>query len=224
MVLRGKLTPITLNSSKDQSPHSTPVSMSSHHLGGFTAVEDVSDISPDEVVGLCSRVEARLTVSSVSDEESQTDGMTREETALIFILTSLMKRKCREVEAAGILNNILKHQQTAAHVSSFFSKVSAKYNAVLNNTFSMPGLHFKKMDWRFQANLASRSLLERCDPKLVMRITLEERGDPREDSIDLEADVATLENIVGSLEEAWNEANSPSVRKLCKKYSLQRTK
>ena len=196
--------------------------MTSELLGSST-VEDVAEISPDEVAVLCSTVEAELTVSSGSDE-ARTDGMSREETALIFILTSLMRSKCREAEAAQIINNIFKHQQTAAHVSSFFSKVSAKYNAVLTNTFSMPGLHFKKLDWRFQATLASRSLLERCDPKLVMRITLEERSDGREDSIDLETDVKTLENIVGNLEEAWNEANSPSVRKLCKKYSMQRTK
>ena len=198
--------------------------MSSHHLGSATAVEDVGHISPEDVVGLCSRVEARLTVSSGSDE-SQTEGMSREETALIFILTSLMKSKCRDVEATQIINNIFKHQETAAHVSNFFSLVSAKYNAVLTNTFSMVGLHFKQLEWRFQATLASRSLLSRCDPKLVMRITLEERGDAREDSIDLETDVGTLENIVANLEEAWNEANSPTVRKLCKKYSLhQRTK
>lgn len=197
--------------------------MTSQLLGSFS-VEDVGDLSPQDVVGLCSRVEARLTVSS-GREESQAEEMSREETALIFILTSLMKSKCRDVEASQIINNIFKHQQTAAHVSSFFIKVSAKYNTVLTNTFSMAGLHFKQLDWRFQATLASRSLLERCDPKLVMRLTLEERTDAREDTIDLETDVATLENIVGGLEEAWNEANSPTVRKLCKKYSMpQRTK
>ena len=196
--------------------------MSSQLLASFT-LEDVADISPDDVLGLCSTVEGRLTVSSGTDE-SQTDGMSREETALLFILTSLMKSKCRDVEAAQIINNIFKHQQSAAHVSSFFNKVSAKYNAVLTNTFAMAGLHFKKLDWRFQATLASRSLLERCDPKLVMRITLEERSDAREESFDLETDVATLENIVENLEAAWAEANSPAVRKLCKKYALQRTK
>ena len=145
--------------------------MSSQLLGSFT-LEDVADISPDDVLGLCSTVEGRLTVSSVTDE-SQTDGMSREETALLFILTSLMKSKCRDVEAAQIINNIFKQQQSAAHVSSFFTKVSAKYNAVLTNTFNMAGLHFKKLDWRFQATLASRSLLERCDTKLLMRLTLE---------------------------------------------------
>ena len=187
-------------------------------------IEDVGDLPPDHVVQLCSRVEKILTSSTVS-EMRETDGMSRQETAIIFILTSLMKSKCRDVEATQIINNIFKHQQSAAHVSSFFSLVSAKYNAVLTNTFSLPGLHFKQLQWRFQATLASRSLLSRCDPKLVMRITLEEKGEAREDSIDLETDVATLENIVANLEEAWNEANSPTVRKLCKKYSMhQRTK
>ena len=42
--------------------------------------------------------------------------------------------------------------------------------------------------------------------------------------MDLEVDVRTLEKIVHSLEEAENEANSPGVRKLCKKYSVQRMK
>ena len=164
--------------------------MTSPLLGSFT-VEDVADLSPDDVVGLCSRVEARLTVTSGS-EESRTGGMSREETALLFILTSLLKSKCREAEATQMINNIFKDQQTAGHVCSFFSKASAKYNTVLTNTFTMPGLHFKKLDWRFQATLASRSLLERCDPKLVMRLTLEERSEGREDSIDLETDVKTL--------------------------------
>ena len=125
--------------------------MTSQLLGSFS-VEDVGDLSPQDVVGLCSRVEARLTVSS--GRESQTEEMSREETALIFILTSLMKSKCRDVEASQIINNIFKHQQTAAHVSSFFIKVSAKYNTVLTNTFSMAGLHFVtqsthgQCDWR----------------------------------------------------------------------------
>ena len=88
----------------------------------------------------------------------------------------------------------------------------------------MPGLHFNKLEWRFQATLASRTLLKRCDPKLVMRINFEERSDASENSIEVETDVKTLENIVHSLEEAVNEANSPAVRKLCKKYSVLRVK
>ena len=72
--------------------------MSSHHLGSFTAVEDVGHISPEDVVGLCSRVEARLTVSSGSDE-SQTEGMSREETALMSFCGN--RRVAASIRALG---------------------------------------------------------------------------------------------------------------------------
>ena len=77
---------------------------------------------------------------------------------------------------------------------------------------------------RQTATLASRSLLERCDPKLVMRLALQDRREDTQHTLDLETDVKTLENIVLSLEEALNEANTPSVRKLCKRYSVERAK
>ena len=105
--------------------------MSSQLLGSFT-LEDVADISAEDVAGLCSRVEDRLTVSSSSDQ-SPMDEMSKDETALLFILTSLMKSKCRDVEAAQIINNIFKHQQSAAHVSNFFTKVSAKFPVCAKN-------------------------------------------------------------------------------------------
>ena len=188
-------------------------------------IEDVGDLPPDQVVQLCSRVEKILTSSTVS-EMRETDGMSRQETAIIFILTSLIKSKSRPAEAAQILNNIFKDPQSSSEVQHLLSVVSAKFSSLLLSLACLPGLHFSRLDWRFQATLASRSLLERCDPKLVMRMTFQERGHTgeQEHSMDLEVDVRTLENIVHSLEEAENEANSPGVRKLCKKYSVQRMK
>ena len=186
-------------------------------------IEDVEDISPDDIVDLCSRVEKILTSSTGSDMR-ETDGMSRQETAIITILTSLIKSKCRAAEAAQILNNIFKDPQSSAQVNQLFGAVSAKYSSLLQQTFTLPGLHFKNMDWRFQATLASRSLLERCDPKLVMRLALQDRREDTQHTLDLETDVQTLENMVLSLEEALNEANTPSVRKLCKRYSVERAK
>ena len=186
-------------------------------------IEDVEDISSDDIVDLCSRVEKILTSSTGSDMR-ETDGMSRQETAIITILTSLIKSKCRPAEAAQILNNIFKDPQSSAQVNQLLGAVSAKYSSLLQQTFTLPGLHFKNLDWRFQATLASRSLLERCDPKLVMRLALQDRREDTQHTLDLETDVKTLENIVLSLEEALNEANTPSVRKLCKRYSVERAK
>ena len=195
--------------------------MSSERSGSI--IEDVEDISPDDIVDLCCRVEKILT-SSMGSDMRETDGMSRQETAIITILTSLIKSKCRAAEATQILNNIFKDPQSSAHVNQLFAGVSAQYSSLLQQNFSLPGLHFNNLDWRFQATLASRSLLERCDPKLVMRLTLQDRAEDSQHSLELEADVQTLENMVLSLEQAVNEANTPAVRKLCKRYSVERSK
>ena len=195
--------------------------MSSERSGSI--IEDVEDISPDDIVDLCCRVEKILT-SSMGSDMRETDGMSRQETAIITILTSLINSKCRAAEATQILKKIFKDPQSSAHVNQLFAGVSAQYSSLLQQNFSLPGLHFNNLDWRFQATLASRSLLERCDPKLVMRLTLQDRAEDSQHSLELEADVQTLENMVLSLEQAVNEANTPAVRKLCKRYSVERSK
>ena len=51
---------------------------------------------------------------------------------------------------------------------------------------------------------------------------MEKQNDDKDQSnttINLEAGVYTLQSMVNSLEEAMNEANSPVVRKLMKKYT-----
>ena len=53
-----------------------------------------------------------------------------------------------------------------------------------------------------------------------MRLTLEDRSEKTETMVNLEADVKTLEEMVTTLEAAANEANSPVVRKLTKKYLI----
>ena len=99
--------------------------MSSELPGSLSAhLEHISHLSPDQAEDVCSRVEKVLT--SAGREMGETDGMPREEAALIFILTELIKSKCRSGEAELMLNNIFKDQLTSRQVLQFFNSVSAK--------------------------------------------------------------------------------------------------
>ena len=105
---------------------------------------------------------------------------------------------------------------------TWYKSISSKFQSIAQRDITSGNgwLHFKNLDWRLEATLASRSLNSKCDPKVTMRLTLEDKPEDKEVSVCLEADVKTLENLVNNLEDALNEANRPAVRKLMKKYAV----
>ena len=172
------------------------------------------NISTDKISEVCKRVEKIIT------ENDHVIEIDLDDKALIYIITTLVKEKPKKDEATQFLQNIFSDSEVADTILGWYKTIVPKLTSILHRDLLISGgqLHFKDLDWRLQATLASRSLLDRCDPKVIMKITLEDKLKEKESSLHFETDVKTLENIVNTLEEAVNESNSPVVRKLTKKY------
>ena len=175
---------------------------------------EVRNISIKNISEVCKRVEKIIT------ENNDVSEIDLDAKALIHIITTLVKDKPKKDEATQLLRNIFSDPEVGDTVLTWYKTMFPKLTTILHRDIqiSRGQLHFKDLDWRLQATLATRSLLERCDPKVVMKITLEDKMTEKDSNLHFETDVKTLENIVDTLEEAVNESNSPIVRKLTKKY------
>ena len=106
---------------------------------------------------------------------------------------------------------------TLAVVESY-TRVAAKYALVLKNSQTLNKVHFKKIDWRFQVTLASRSLLKQNQPKVLTKLSLGKKNNMGEDDLEvtMEMNVKMLQNLVTKMEEAFAESNSPLAKKLAR--------
>ena len=132
-----------------------------------------------------------------------------------------MRENKRKDAVQHFLEDVFSNPEVIEAVKTWYAAVSSRLRSVLHRDLSLSGggLNFKDLDWRLEATLASRCQRTRCDPRLSMRLTLED--DQRlATSVDLRCEVKTLKTIVTSLEEAAVEANSPLVRRLMKKYNV----
>ena len=172
------------------------------------------NVSIDNIGEVCKRVEKIIT------ENNDVSEIDLDDKALLHIITALVKEKPKKDEATQFLRDVFSDPEVADTVLAWYKTMFPKLTTILQRdvVISRGNLHFKDLDWRLQATLASRSLLDRCDPKVVMKITLEDKMKEKDSNLHFETDVKTLENIVNTLEEAVNESNSPIVRKLTKKY------
>ena len=175
------------------------------------------NISLEDVEDLCSRVEKLINETSNTERDCGED-----EKQLLSLVASISRERSRKEKTKESLVNVFQDECVADYVSSWIDSVSPKLKEVLQRDMTLmgDGLYYKDLDWRFQATLASRSLLEKCEPKVIMNLSLEERGqNQKTTSTNLQCEVKTLEKMVNSLEEALSEANSPAVRKLMKRYN-----
>ena len=179
--------------------------------------EEFRNISPERIDQVCKEAE-KLIGGEYPGDQSDEDPAVR---SLLSIVTSLMRENKRKDAVQQFLEDVFSNPEVIEAVKTWYGAVSSRLRSVLHRDLSLSGggLNFKDLDWRLEAALASRCQRTRCDPRLSLRLTLED--DQRlETSVDLRCEVKTLETIVTSLEEAAAEANSPLVRRLMKKYNV----
>ena len=179
--------------------------------------EEFRNISPERIDQVCKDAE-KLIGGEYPGDQSDEDPAVR---SLLSIVTSLMRENKRKDAVQHFLEDVFSNPEVIEAVKTWYGAVSSRLRSVLHRDLSLSGggLNFKDLDWRLEATLASRCQRTRCDPRLSLRLTLED--DQRlETSVDLRCEVKTLETIVTSLEEAAAEANSPLVRRLMKKYNV----
>ena len=177
--------------------------------------QEFKNISLERIEQVCGDAE-KIIGELGGDGELEPDVKT-----LLCVVTTLMREKKRKDAVQHFLEDIFTRPEVIEAVRHWYDVISSRLRSVLHRDLSLSGggLNFKDLDWRLEAALASRCQRTRCDPRLSLRLTLED--DQRlETSVDLRCEVKTLETIVTSLEEAAAEANSPLVRRLMKKYNV----
>ncbi|GLG99915.1 COMM domain-containing protein 2 [Gryllus bimaculatus] len=100
-------------------------------------------------------------------------------------------------------------------LSAFFENKKEEILNVLNN-YSHDLPHFKDLEWRFEVQLASRSLQHQITPLITMKLSLENRRGsvaiPGEQLV-LQTDPTNLVHLTQVLEEALLEARSQHTRR-----------
>ncbi|XP_049801650.1 COMM domain-containing protein 2 isoform X1 [Schistocerca nitens] len=105
------------------------------------------------------------------------------------------------------------HQEV---LCSFYEGVKSEIRDVLSNmTVSLP--HYKNLEWRFEAQVASRSLMQQVTPLITMNLTLTEAG-KGDSNICLQTDPNNLLHITQVLEEALHEAKSQHTRRVLRSF------
>ena len=137
--------------------------------------------------------------------------------AVLLSLTFLVKGKLREVEARNLFESVGVSAVVAAAIVESYTRVATKYAVLMKNTRNLSKLHFKKLDWRFQVTVASRSLLSQNEAKVVAKVTLGSKvGEHDDQELAMEMNVKTLKMLVTKLEEADAESNNPLAKKLAR--------
>ena len=177
-------------------------------------VENIRNVSEDDIENVCTAAEEILLGPEV---EAVSENINKDSKALLFVLTFLVKGRFRELEAKNMLDSLGVGEKATLAIVESYSKVSAEYAVVLKNNQTLSKVHFKKLDWRFQVTLASRSFLNQTEPRVLTKLSLGRKNKEEDDKeVMMEMDVKMLQKLVTRMEEALAEANSPLARKLAR--------
>ncbi|XP_050308735.1 COMM domain-containing protein 2 [Anthonomus grandis grandis] len=105
-----------------------------------------------------------------------------------------------------------------AILSKFYETKKDDIHKVRRPEFNDP--HFNDLDWRFEVQLASRSLLQQVTPLITMDLSLRtsksDGSDPEIEHHLLQTDPTNLVHLANELENALNESKSNYSRKIQK--------
>ncbi|XP_046991266.1 COMM domain-containing protein 2 isoform X3 [Schistocerca americana] len=135
------------------------------------------------------------------------------------LVNLLVESSKHELTAADFKDTLVTLGFTDQHqevLCSFYEGVKSEIRDVLSNmTVSLP--HYKNLEWRFEAQVASRSLMQQVTPLITMNLTLTEAG-KGDNNICLQTDPNNLLHITQVLEEALREAKSQHTRRVLRSF------
>ena len=177
-------------------------------------VKDLQSVAEDGIEDILTATEEILLCNGI---EMVDENISKDVKAFLFALTFLVKEKFRELEAKNLLDSLGVGEKVTLAVVEFYTRVAAKYALVLKNSQTLNKVHFKKLDWRFQVTLASRSLLNQNQRKVLTKLSLGNKNKGEDDfQVTMEMNVKMLQNLVTKMEEALAESNSPLAKKLAR--------
>merc|ERR1711892_416578 len=175
-------------------------------------IEDLQNLAEGEVEDV--RASAEKILLSIGIDTAD-EGIGKDVKAFLFALTFLVKGKFKELEANNMLESQRVGESVAIAVVESYNNVAAKYAVALKTSQNLSKIHFKKLDWRFQVTLASRSMLTQTQSKVLTKVTLGKKINDDDDvEVAMEMNVNTLQKLVAKMEEALAESNSPLAKKL----------
>ena len=177
-------------------------------------VEDLKNVAEGGIENVFTATEEILNSIGV---ETVGENISKDVKAVLFTLTFLVKGRFRELEAKNMLDSLGLGEKVTLAIVESYSRVSAKYAVVMKNSQTLTKLHFKKLDWRFQVTLASRSFLKQNEPKILTTLCLEMKNKDEDDKeVTMEMDLKMLQMLVNRMEEALAESYSPLAKKLAR--------
>ncbi|VEN34656.1 unnamed protein product [Callosobruchus maculatus] len=137
--------------------------------------------------------------------------------ALINLLLICCKHQVsdQEFNESVITLGFSKEQQEV--LSKFYKSKKEEIKELLHQ--HLPELHYEDLRWRFEAQVASRCLLEQATPLIAMELTLKNESTDNQlesvrEKVMLQTDPNNLMHIADELERALNEAKSSHSRRI----------
>merc|ERR1712215_583170 len=107
-------------------------------------VENIKNISEDDVQDVCSAAENILAIGT----ETAGNIIKEETKAFLYALTFLVKGKFREIESKNIFESLGISENVVHVIVESYNRLASKYAIVLKKNLTLSKIHFKKMDWR----------------------------------------------------------------------------
>ncbi|XP_075229572.1 COMM domain-containing protein 2 [Lycorma delicatula] len=138
--------------------------------------------------------------------------------AIVYILLESSKLKLNELDFRdSIVTAGFTDEQQAVLYALYDSKRKQLNEMIVSQTFNI--LHFKDLEWRFETQVASRSLVNQLIPQITMKLSLTD--DKNDENILLQCDPNNLLHMTEVLETALQEVNSQDIRRIQRKLTLK---
>ncbi|XP_059140382.1 COMM domain-containing protein 2-like [Physella acuta] len=130
---------------------------------------------------------------------------------LIYLLTESAKHMLSEIDFQDSIMTLGFGEEIKAALLSLYLENYKEIREILDE-MSLDVAHYRNLEWRFDVQLASRSLRHQVTPSILMKLQTEEAG--KRKSTMLQTDPVNLLHMVRVLEDALQEMKSGYCRRI----------
>lgn len=132
---------------------------------------------------------------------------------LMFLLTESCKYMLSEIDFQDSIMTLGFNEETRATLLSVYLENQKEVRNILQE-MSMELPHYRDLEWRFDMQLASRSLRHQMVPSILLRLVTEDEGE--KSTTMLETDPVNLVHMTRVLETALQEMKSGYCRRIAR--------
>ncbi|GFR57714.1 COMM domain-containing protein 2-like [Elysia marginata] len=132
---------------------------------------------------------------------------------LMFLLTESCKYMLSEIDFQDSVMTLGFGEETRATLLGLYTENQREVRSILQE-MSMELPHYRDLEWRFDMQLASRSLRHQMVPSVLLRLVTEDEGEKK--TTMLETDPVNLVHMTRVLETALQEMKSGYCRRIAR--------